>query len=214
MEEVNYNNIKEIITEYLKTNPVLENKSIMGLDNLESNSETTNSLTKYLCEDIEIVNSISNFDGSLTKTIAIISEEKGKLLEVSENTKLGTNVSIKEVIFKYYDNNKLSFLLEDKKITSSTNGNIINNKIRITERNSNSTYNTNHYDIYADNGVAVMINTDDYTCIDDTDLLNRLLVLNNRIASLNDKFISEVKHYLGFETKVKEYKIKRKITKE
>ena len=50
--------------------------------------------------------------------------------------------------------------------------------------------------------------------VDDTDLLNRLLILNNRISSLNDKFLAEVKYSLGFEEKVKEYKIKRKMTKE
>lgn len=213
MEEVNYSNIKEIVTSYIKTNPVIESKkNDKNINN--DNEERIISLTEYYGEDIEIIDKISELGGKTIKTLTIISEKSDEdKLEVIEKIRTSSSVTINEKIIKCFKDDRLSLLLEEKKLISA-NGTPINTKVRITEKNSNNAYNTNHYDVYGERGMSIMLDSDGYIFVDDTDLLNRLLILNNRISSLNDKFLAEVKYSLGFEEKVKEYKIKRKMTKE
>lgn len=213
MEEVNYSNIKEIVTSYIKTNPVIESKkNDKNINN--DNEERIISLTEYYGEDIEIIDKISELGGKTIKTLTIISEKSDEdKLEVIEKIRTSSSVTINEKIIKCFKDDRLSLLLEEKKLISA-NGTPINTKVRITEKNSNNAYNTNHYDVYGERGMSIMLDSDGYISVDDTDLLNRLLILNNRISSLNDKFLAEVKYSLGFEEKVKEYKIKRKMTKE
>lgn len=213
MEEVNYSNIKEMVTSYIKTNPVIESKK--NDENINNdNEERIISLTKYYGEDIEIIDKISELGGKTIKALTIISEKSDEdKLEVIEKIRTSSSVTINEKIIKCFKDDRLSLLLEEKKLISA-NGTPINTKVRITEKNSNNTYNTNHYDVYGERGMSIMLDSDGYISVDDTDLLNRLLILNNRISSLNDKFLAEVKYSLGFEEKVKEYKIKRKMTKE
>lgn len=213
MEEVNYSNIKEIVTSYIKTNPVIESKkNDKNINN--DNEERIISLTEYYGEDIEIIDKISELGGKTIKALTIISEKSDEdKLEVIEKIRTSSSVTINEKIIKCFKDDRLSLLLEEKKLISA-NGTPINTKVRITEKNSNNAYNTNHYDVYGERGMSIMLDSDGYISVDDTDLLNRLLILNNRISSLNDKFLAEVKYSLGFEEKVKEYKIKRKMTKE
>lgn len=213
MEEVNYSNIKEMVTSYIKTNPVIESKK--NDENINNdNEERIISLTEYYGEDIEIIDKISELGGKTIKTLTIISEKSDEdKLEVIEKIRTSSSVTINEKIIKCFKDDRLLLLLEEKKLISA-NGTPINTKVRITEKNSNNAYNTNHYDVYGERGMSIMLDSDGYISVDDTDLLNRLLILNNRISSLNDKFLAEVKYSLGFEEKVKEYKIKRKITKE
>lgn len=213
MEEVNYSNIKEMVTSYIKTNPVIESKK--NDENINNdNEERIISLTKYYGEDIEIIDKISELGGKTIKALTIISEKSDEdKLEVIEKIRTSSSVTINEKIIKCFKDDRLSLLLEEKKLISA-NGTPINTKVRITEKNSNNAYNTNHYDVYGERGMSIMLDSDGYISVDDTDLLNRLLILNNRISSLNDKFLAEVKYSLGFEEKVKEYKIKRKMTKE
>lgn len=213
MEEVNYSNIKEIVTSYIKTNPVIESKK--NDENINNdNEERIISLTEYYGEDIEIIDKISELGGKTIKALTIISEKSDEdKLEVIEKIRTSSSVTINEKIIKCFKDDRLSLLLEEKKLISA-NGTPINTKVRITEKNSNNAYNTNHYDVYGERGMSIMLDSDGYISVDDTDLLNRLLILNNRISSLNDKFLAEVKYSLGFEEKVKEYKIKRKMTKE
>lgn len=213
MEEVNYSNIKEMVTSYIKTNPVIESKkNDKNINN--DNEERIISLTEYYGEDIEIIDKISELGGKTIKTLTIISEKSDEdKLEVIEKIRTSSSVTINEKIIKCFKDDRLSLLLEEKKLISA-NGTPINTKVRITEKNSNNAYNTNHYDVYGERGMSIMLDSDGYISVDDTDLLNRLLILNNRISSLNDKFLAEVKYSLGFEEKVKEYKIKRKMTKE
>ena len=213
MEEVNYSNIKEIVTSYIKTNPIIESKK--NDENINNdNEERIISLTKYYGEDIEIIDKISELGGKTIKALTIISEKSDEdKLEVIEKIRTSSSVTINEKIIKCFKDDRLSLLLEEKKLISA-NGTPINTKVRITEKNSNNAYNTNHYDVYGERGMSIMLDSDGYISVDDTDLLNRLLILNNRISSLNDKFLAEVKYSLGFEEKVKEYKIKRKMTKE
>ncbi len=213
MEEVNYSNIKEMVTSYIKTNPIIESKK--NDENINNdNEERIISLTKYYGEDIEIIDKISELGGKTIKALTIISEKSDEdKLEVIEKIRTSSSVTINEKIIKCFKDDRLSLLLEEKKLISA-NGTPINTKVRITEKNSNNAYNTNHYDVYGERGMSIMLDSDGYISVDDTDLLNRLLILNNRISSLNDKFLAEVKYSLGFEEKVKEYKIKRKMTKE
>lgn len=213
MEEVNYSNIKEMVTSYIKTNPVIESKK--NDENINNdNEERIISLTEYYGEDIEIIDKISELGGKTIKTLTIISEKSDEdKFEVIEKIRTSSSVTINEKIIKCFKDDRLSLLLEEKKLISA-NGTPINTKVRITEKNSNNAYNTNHYDVYGERGMSIMLDSDGYISVDDTDLLNRLLILNNRISSLNDKFLAEVKYSLGFEEKVKEYKIKRKMTKE
>lgn len=213
MEEVNYSNIKEMVTSYIKTNPVIESKK--NDENINNdNEERIISLTEYYGEDIEIIDKISELGGKTIKTLTIISEKSDEdKFEVIEKIRTSSSVTINEKIIKCFKDDRLSLLLEEKKLISA-NGTPINTKVRITEKNSNNAYNTNHYDVYGERGMSIMLDSDGYISVDDTDLLNRLLILNNRISSLNDKFLAEVKYSLGFEEKVKEYKIKRKVTKE
>lgn len=213
MEEVNYSNIKEMVTSYIKTNPVIESKkNDKNINN--DNEERIISLTEYYGEDIEIIDKISELGGKTIKALTIISEKSDEdKLEVIEKIRTSSSVTINEKIIKCFKDDRLSLLLEEKKLISA-NGTPINTKVRITEKNSNNAYNTNHYDVYGERGMSIMLDSDGYISVDDTDLLNRLLILNNRISSLNDKFLAEVKYSLGFEEKVKEYKIKRKMTKE
>lgn len=213
MEEVNYSNIKEIVTSYIKTNPVIESKkNDKNINN--DNEERIISLTEYYGEDIEIIDKISELGGKTIKALTIISEKSDEdKLEVIEKIRTSSSVTINEKIIKCFKDDRLLLLLEEKKLISA-NGTPINTKVRITEKNSNNAYNTNHYDVYGERGMSIMLDSDGYISVDDTDLLNRLLILNNRISSLNDKFLAEVKYSLGFEEKVKEYKIKRKMTKE
>ena len=213
MEEVNYSNIKEMVTSYIKTNPIIESKK--NDENINNdNEERIISLTEYYGEDIEIIDKISELGGKTIKALTIISEKSDEdKLEVIEKIRTSSSVTINEKIIKCFKDDRLSLLLEEKKLISA-NGTPINTKVRITEKNSNNAYNTNHYDVYGERGMSIMLDSDGYISVDDTDLLNRLLILNNRISSLNDKFLAEVKYSLGFEEKVKEYKIKRKMTKE
>ena len=213
MEEVNYSNIKEMVTSYLKTTPVIESKK--NDENINNdNEERIISLTEYYGEDIEIIDKISELGGKTIKTLTIISEKSDEdKLEVIEKIRTSSSVTINERIITYFKDDRLSLLLEEKKLMSA-NGTPINTKVRITEKNSNNAYNTNHYDVYGERGMSIMLDSDGYISVDDTDLLNRLLILKNRISSLNDKFLAEVKYSLGFEEKVKEYKIKRKMTKD
>lgn len=213
MEEVNYSNIKEMVTSYIKTTPVIESKkNDKNINN--DNEERIISLTEYYGEDIEIIDKISELGGKTIKALTIISEKSDEdKLEVIEKIRTSSSVTINEKIIKCFKDDRLSLLLEEKKLISA-NGTPINTKVRITEKNSNNAYNTNHYDVYGERGMSIMLDSDGYISVDDTDLLNRLLILNNRISSLNDKFLAEVKYSLGFEEKVKEYKIKRKMTKE
>lgn len=213
MEEVNYSNIKEMVTSYIKTNPIIESKK--NDENINNdNEERIISLTEYYGGDIEIIDKISELGGKTIKTLTIISEKSDEdKFEVIEKIRTSSSVTINEKIIKCFKDDRLSLLLEEKKLISA-NGTPINTKVRITEKNSNNAYNTNHYDVYGERGMSIMLDSDGYISVDDTDLLNRLLILNNRISSLNDKFLAEVKYSLGFEEKVKEYKIKRKMTKE